>query len=146
MPSRSIFVAVLLAVACRNETPAPAAQQTTEPPASTTVAAPPRDLSGQKVDTTVTIPPVPVTDCAVRPSLNAGEPIDFVMRLSDAPAELQVSVRVMKGEEEVAVVRQAAEGKKVVTLRLPKLKPGKYKLEGIWGGNLGCEQEIEVTK
>ena len=147
MTIRITFVALLvLTFACRNEPAAPAQPATASQPASTTVAGEPRDLSGQKVDTTIPVPPPPITTCEVSPSFKRNEPIDFKMTLAEAPAELQVSVRIFQGDKEVDVVRQAAEGKTNVTLRLPKLAPGKYRLEGVWGGNVGCEKEIEVRK
>ena len=68
------------------------------------------------------------------------------MRLNESPEKLAVSVRILQGEKEIDTVQQPAAGKTSVTLRLPKLKPGKYKLEGIWGGNRACEEEIEVRK
>jgi hypothetical protein len=146
MTSRSIFVALLfLAIACRREvaeTPAQPATVTN----TTTVAGTPKDLTGQKVDRTVPIPPPPVTDCIVKSAAGPNEPVDFTMHIAEAPEKLHVSVRILQGDEEIAFVRQPAEGKKVATLRLPKLEPGKYRLEGLWGGNLGCEREIEIRE
>jgi hypothetical protein len=146
MTSRSIFVALLLLTACRRETVVPAEPQKTTETVTTTSAAPPEDLRAEKIDTTITIPPAPVSNCQVKASFKPSEPIDFTMQLTEAPAELYVSVRVFKGKEEVGFVRAPAEGKQSVTLRIPKLAPGKYKLEGLWGGNLACEKEIEVVK
>ena len=143
--SRTFLVALCLLVACQRETVVPAQPQKPAPE-TTTSAAPPRDLSEQKIETKVPIPPPPVSGCEVKASVKASEPIDFTMHLTEAPKELHVSVRVMKGTEEIGFVRQPAEGKKVAMLRIPKLPPGKYKLEGLWGGNLACEKEIEVTK
>ena len=146
MSYRSIALTLLLLAACRREEVAPPAQAQRTATQTETVAPKPEDLSAKKIDTTVRIPPPPVSGCEVKPSFTANEPIDFTMQLAEAPAELHVSVRVMKGSEEIAFVRQPAEGKKTVTLRLPKLDPGKYRLEGLWGGNLGCEKQIEVAK
>jgi hypothetical protein len=144
MTSRSIFVALLLFIACR-ETVIPVRDQNTTT-ITTTSAAPPKDLSGEKVDTTVTVAPAPVTDCQVKLTFAASEQVDFTMQLAEAPAELQASVRILQDEKEIDVVEAPAEGKQTVTMRLPKLKPGKYKLEGIWGGNVGCEREVDVTR
>jgi hypothetical protein len=146
MTSRSIFVALFLfAIACRRE---PA--ETAKPPATqtvtTTVTAPPTDLKAKDVITTIQLAKPPVSSCEVKPSFTANEPIDFTMALDSAPEKLHVSVRVFEGEEEIAFVRQPAEGKTSVTLRLPKLKAGKYKVEGLWGGNRACEKEIEVKE
>ena len=144
MTSRCIFVAALLfAIACRRETverTTPTTQTVT-----TTVAGDPSNLKGKAVDTTIALAKPPVSGCDVKPAFNAGEPIDFTMHLLSAPEKLFVSVRVLQGDEEIAFARASAEGKKDVTVRVPKLEAGKYKLEGLWGGNKACEKEIEVS-
>lgn len=146
MTSRSIFVALLfLSIACRRETVETAAPPATQT-VTTTVAGPPSNLKGKEVDTTIQIAKPPVSNCEVKPTFAANEPIDFTMTLQQAPEKLFVSVRVLQGEEEIGFARQPAEGKTTVTVRLPKLEPGKYKLEGLWGGNRACEKEIEVKE
>lgn len=145
MTSRCIFVALLLlSAACRKEVAAPPPQPAATATNTNVVAGTPKDLTGQKVDTIVPIPPPPVSDCIVKSSVGPGEPVDFTMHLAEAPEKLHVSVRILEGDEEIAFVRQPAEGKKIATLRLPKLEPGNYRLEGLWGGNLGCERTIEI--
>ena len=144
MTSRSLFVALLLlTVACRRE-PVETTGQTATGTFSTTAADSPSNLKGKEVDTTIQIAKPPVSNCEVKPAFAADEPIDFTMTLQQAPEKLHVSVRVLQGEEEIAFARQPAEGKTSVTVRVPKLEPGKYKLEGLWGGNRACEKEIEV--
>lgn len=146
MTSRTIFVAcLLLSFACRRESSAPAAPPATQT-VTTTVAGDPSNLKGKSVDTTIPIAKPPVSGCDVKPAFSEKEPIDFTMHLTDAPEKLFVSVRVLQGDEEIAFARAPAEGKKDVTVRVPKLKAGKYKLEGLWGGNRACEKEIEVRK
>jgi hypothetical protein len=75
------------------------------------------------------------------------DPVYISIWLSEAPEELQVSAKFLDGDgTEAAVVRKDdAGGAKVVTLKLDKsLKPGTYKVEGYWGGNLGCEKTLEI--
>jgi len=75
------------------------------------------------------------------------EPLYVSMWLNEAPQALQVSAHLLDARgREVAVVRKAAQGSQVATLKFDrKLKAGKYKLEGYWGGNLGCEKSVEVN-
>ena len=164
MKSRSlVFLALMLSIACRKETPASSATatQTTAAPTATTTAAAtaPEDLTGKKVDTTVPAPPKVVPQCiagsqlgnsggVTKPSSTFGpnEPIYFTMWLDQAPPGLQVSVKVLDADgKEVATVPKAAEGLKLATLTIPRpAKKGKYKLEGYWGGNVVCEAGVEV--
>ena len=81
-------------------------------------------------------------------SFGRKDPIYFSMWLKEAPAGLRVSVKMLddKGKE-VAVVPRDAAGLKIATLTIPAPpKPGKYKLEGYWGGNLVCERNVEIKK
>lgn len=75
------------------------------------------------------------------------DPIHVSMWLKEAPVELQVSAKFIdeNGSEAAVVRRDDAGGKQFVTLTLDKkLVPGKYKLEGYWGGNLGCEKSLTI--
>lgn len=81
-------------------------------------------------------------------SFGRKDPIYFSMWLKEAPAGLRVSVKMLdeKGKE-VAVVPRDAAGLEIATLTIPAPpKPGKYKLEGYWGGNLVCERDVEIKK
>ena len=136
--TRICLIAVLLLVAaCRKEPAAPTPAPQTGTAATTTTSAPVQDLRAAKVDTIFPVVPVPVSRCEATQDT-------FTMHLNEAPEKLHVSVRIHQGDEEIAFVRQPAEGKKVATLKLPKLEPGRYRLEGLWGGNRACEQEIEI--
>lgn len=162
MTSRSLpFIALVLLIACRRETPVAntTAAGTTATQSTATTAPPPEDLAGQKVDTTVPVPPKVVPQCiagselgnnggVTKPSSSFGpkDPIYFTMWLDEAPPGLQVSVKLLDEDgKEVATVPKPAEGLKVATLTVPRPKKGgKYKLEGFWGGNFVCEARIEV--
>ena len=133
----TVCLALLLAIGCRKETAAPATPAQASQPVTTTTAGPSLDLSTAKVDTILPVAPVPVSRCEATNET-------FTMHLNEAPEKLHVSVRIHQGDEEIAFVRQPAEGLRVATLKLPKLEPGKYRLEGLWGGNRACEAEIEI--
>lgn len=133
----TVCLVLLLALACRKETSAPAPAPQTTGAATTTTAGPSQDLATAKVDTILPVAPVPVSRCEATNET-------FTMHLNEAPEKLHVSVRIHQGDEEIAFVRQPAAGLNVATLKLPKLEPGKYRLEGLWGGNRACEAEIEI--
>lgn len=138
MNRNTIYLGLLLLLAaCRKESSAPAPVARANPPVTTTTAGPSQDLATAKVDTILPVAPVPVARCEATNET-------FTMHLNEAPEKLHVSVRIHQGDEEIAFVRQPAAGLKVATLKLPKLEPGKYRLEGLWGGNRACEAEIEI--
>jgi hypothetical protein len=126
--------------------------------ASATVAAPPVDLAGKKVETEISLLPPVASDCRVGTKLDASglvaekqttfkrrEPVYVSLWLKESPEGLAVSVRALDADrKEVARVQKPAAGAKTVTLRVDKLKAGKYVLESLWGGNVVCEDAIEV--
>jgi hypothetical protein len=80
-------------------------------------------------------------------SFDTDEPVYLSMWLAEAPEGLQVALRVLddEGNEVGTARRDDAGGVRAVTLRVgEELRPGKYKLEGFWGGNLVCEKRVEV--
>lgn len=82
-------------------------------------------------------------------TFRSGDPIYLSMWLAEAPEGLQVALRVLDAEEkEIGVARRDdAGGLRAVTLQVgEELAPGKYKLEGFWGGNLVCEKQISVVR
>ena len=81
-------------------------------------------------------------------AFKANEPIHLSMWLAESPKEIQLAMRVLDAEEnEIGIAhRDDAGGAKAVTMKVGQdLEPGKYKLEGFWGGNLVCEKAIEVS-
>lgn len=76
------------------------------------------------------------------------DPIHLSMWLKEAPEGLAMSARWLDAKgEEVSKQQEPASGAKVVTFKLDRqLQPGKYKVEGIWGGNVVVEYEFEVTR
>jgi hypothetical protein len=46
--------------------------------------------------------------------------------------------------EELARAQKPASDATTVTVPVAKQKPGRYTLEGLWGGNSVCEEKIEI--
>jgi hypothetical protein len=148
---RRTIIAFVCAIAlwnCRRETPAPqpptpkSAQQTT-----TDATAPPRDLGVQAVELAI---PLMAKTARCAPSEKTtfapNEQIPLTLELIESPSDLQVSARITDAKgKTVAESVAPGEGKKSVTLAIKeRVKPGKYKLAGYWGGNVVCEREIAV--
>ncbi|HUP60542.1 MAG TPA: hypothetical protein VNA69_09015 [Thermoanaerobaculia bacterium] len=154
-----LFVVIVLSVAlvmCRREA-APNVPPSRSAESTTTVAAP-ADLAGKKIDTEISLRPPVASDCRVGTKLDANglvaekqttfkrrEPVYVSLWLKESPEGLAVSVRALDADRnEVARVQKPAAGAKTITLRVEKLKAGKYVLESLWGGNVVCEDPIEV--
>ena len=158
MARMTFLIALVLLAACRKEAPAPPPAQPTS--TVTALSGDPQDMKDKQVNTVVTIPLDVVPQCYAGSILGGNgavskgsttfgpkDAIYFSMWLKEAPAGLRVSVKVLdEKEKEVNVVSQDAANLKIATLTIPAPKPGKYKLEGYWGGNVACEKGIEVTK
>lgn len=74
-------------------------------------------------------------------------PLYVSMWLNEAPEELQVSAKFLdeNGKEAAVVRKNDAGGQQVVTVKVDEsLRAGTYKVEGYWGGNLGCEKSITI--
>lgn len=76
-----------------------------------------------------------------------GEPIYLTMRLHESPVGLHTRVKWLDAsDKQLAGEQKEMNGAKVVTFVLrQKLKPGKYRAEGYWGGNLAAEKPFEVV-
>ena len=153
-----LYAASLPFVACRYE--APAADPTPRPRLQTREVWQRSDLTGKRVDQKYVLRPNVIDRCEAGAKLGPDglvstptttfkptDPIHLSMWLRESPDELQLSMRVIDADDnEIGVAhRDNAGGAKAVTLKIGEpLKPGKYQLEGFWGGNLVCEKGIEV--
>lgn len=163
MKSRSLFsIALLVAVAaCRKEHMVPSTSTTPATKTAVTTTAPKtQDVSTAKVNQVIPVPPRVVPRCSAGSVLAAdgsaapktdftrNEKIYFSMWLAEAPSGLQVHVKVFDEKDQpVTAVPMPAEGLKLATVEVPRPpRPGKYRLEGYWGGNWVCEQYIDVKK
>jgi hypothetical protein len=160
MRNRIIFLYVIatIFVACRGERTVVENQSGTV--TENVVAAPPANLSGKTVDDLIPLIAPVAKRCEVGTRLDAkgvvsakattiesDVPMYLTIWLAESPEDLQVSMRVRDSNgDDVANVTRPAKGTKVVTLKLDqKLDAGNYRVEGVWGGNVACEQDIEIT-
>jgi hypothetical protein len=149
----ALFGIGLLVVACEQKTSAPARRVITR--------VQPSDVGHAKVSTV--IQPVPqFIDHALlgselgpdgkvakeSDSVRAGQPMYLTMVLRESPAGLQTSAVWMGMDKKpLRTERKVMNGAKVVTFGFndPKLKPGRYKVIGYWGGNIATEREFAVV-
>jgi hypothetical protein len=79
-----------------------------------------------------------------------GDPIYFSMRFEQSPRGLAATARWFEGagDKEVAYQRHEMKGAKSVTFDMRdtrKWKPGHYRVEGYWGGNLADTKEFDIV-
>ena len=80
--------------------------------------------------------------------LRAGDPIALTIWLKESPPGLNTSVKWYGADDEIVERDQRPmNGGKVATFVLKKkLAPGKYRVEGYWGGNVVADKSFEVKK
>lgn len=109
------------------------------------------DQTGAVVDEAT---PADTTKTTVK-SLRANDRIFLTMWLVQSPEGLQTSAKwesmdISKVPPVTKLVweeRKPANGSKVITFELKKkLKPGRYRVTGYWGGNDACDFDFEVKK
>lgn len=140
-----VLLIALAAFACREpEQPEPPAAAATPPPQQTST---PQSAADADVDVTLPLLANAVARCEpAKTTFAPGETIQLTIDLNEAPEGLQVAARIRDAQgEEVAYVKRPGAGQKSVTLPIEeRLDAGTYRLEGLWGGNLVCEHEVEV--
>ena len=155
----TIVVLLLFAIACRNE-PTPPSAEPKRPRVQTTTIWERTDLAGKKVKEKMVLRPDVLSRCEAGSQLGPDglvsqpsakfkptDPIHLSMWIKEAPQHLQLAMHVLDAaENEIGVAHHDnAGGAKAVTMKVgEELEPGKYKLEGYWGGNLVCEKWVEV--
>lgn len=156
-----LYVAAALIVACQRETAAPEQTGTAPTVTETTISGPPQDLANAKVDTVI----APMEEIYVDKSrlgstigqdglVNADKsefaPQDNVylsMWFKESPAGLQARVLLEDADgKEIDTDQKPMNGGKTVTFNVgdKKLKAGKYKVTGYWGGNIAAEHDFTV--
>jgi len=154
-----IVVAAALTVACRYEAPP---RQAAPPQLRQRTVWQRTDLAGKKITQKFVLQPRVLSRCEVgsrlgsdslvaAPALTFGEnePIYMSMWLAEAPEGLQLSMRVLDADEnEIGTAsRDDVGGARAATMQVGEpLQPGRYTLQGFWGGNLVCEKQISVVR
>lgn len=103
----------------------------------------PSDAKNANVNAVVHVdPPVFMESADVRVQ---GDTATFTMNLRESPKGLvtRATWKDAKGKE-LSSDAHPMNGAKSVTFTKAGLKPGRYKVEGWWGGNLGAEKAFEV--
>jgi hypothetical protein len=152
--------ATLVALSCQRETSTQTVSPATTKP--TTVARP-QNLANAKVKKVVDVTAVESqtqarlgsatgtdgTVTAEKDTFKSGEPIILSMVIQQSPAQLQMSARWYDAKDKIIEEdRRPMNGTKVVAFKYigKKLKPGKYRVVGYWGGNVAAEKTFTVTK
>ncbi len=127
-----------------------------------TLAGMKQDLRRADIDKIVTPVPPFLESCAIGSAPGpdgtvTGEEKEFhekhaiylTERFQQSPAGLQASIRVYDAKKHLVVEEtRPMNGAKVVTFTIPPahVKPGFYRVEGFWGGNIACEYPVTVVK
>src|SRR6266540_4969952 len=151
--------ATLIALSCQRETTQTTSPATTQP----TTVAKPQNLANAKVKKILPLTAVESLTqthlgsaagpdgivTADKDTFKGGEPIILSMVIQQSPAQLQMSARWYDAKDKIiSEDRRPMNGAKVVafTYSGKKLKPGKYRVVGYWGGNVAGEKAFTVTK
>jgi hypothetical protein len=74
-----------------------------------------------------------------------GQTVYLTLRLHDSPVGLKTNAVWYAGEKIISTEQKEMNGGKLATFALTaKLPPGRYRVEGHWGGNLAAEKTFEV--
>ena len=123
----------------------------------------PADARDARIDTVVQPAPVFVDHSLLGTKLGAdgkvaaetmtarpGETVYLTMVLRESPVGLKTRVvwSDPSAKKDIRTEEREMKGAKVVTYALDtkKLKPGKFHVEGYWGGNLAAEKDFEIVK
>jgi hypothetical protein len=137
---RAGFLLILLLPACHREAP----PQPTAPRRVITKTIP-SDAKNANVNAVVRVDP-PVFMDAADVSVQ-GDTVNFTMKLRESPKGLvtRATWKDAKGKE-LSSETHPMNGAMSVTFTKKGLKPGRYKVEGWWGGNLAAEKAFEIAR
>jgi len=157
----AVCCVLLLFAACRKETPSPSSSGK---PSRSGTAVLPGDARNAEIDTHVDVrhhTPFFMKKSMLGTKLAAdgtvesdnatvphGQPVYLTLWLKESPAGLQTSVKWYGKDGKVMKHDQhSMNGATTVTFTLddPKLAPGTYRVEGLWGGNLAADKSFDVV-
>lgn len=159
---RTIVIAsIALLAGCQK----PAEKKTAAPAANgpkETLVGMKQDLRRADIDKIVTPVPPFLESCAIgsAPSadgsvtgeekqFHAGHAIYLTERFQQSPAGLRASIRMYDARKHLVVEEtRPMNGAKIATFTIPakQVKPGFYRIEGYWGGNIACEYSVSVIQ
>jgi hypothetical protein len=150
------FAVAFVGVACQKT------EQSASKTTRVTTTTVPGDARNARVDAVIQPVPVFVDKSLLSPQVgndgnvaeekltaNVGDIVYLTMYLRESPVGLKTQVKwTDANKKELKREEREMKGSKVVTYGLvtSNLKPGKYHVEGYWGGNLAAEKDFEVTK
>jgi len=154
-----VFAVAAVVFASCNRQPPPGGAGKSATSTSVTVDKPVDLNKKELVQKTPTVPPF-VDANAIGPKLGpdgtvmgevktfkTSDPINLTMKFHDSPKGLVANFAIedMKFKT-IHHEERPMNGSKVVTFTVPpkSLKPGRYRVEGYWGGNLAVEYVIDV--
>ena len=142
-------------VACEQKGPTPAQRK------ATTTAVKPADVSRAKISEVIQPAPQFIDHAVVGSQLGpdglvtgenlsipAGQPVYLTMILRESPPGLQTSaVWTTMDKKPLRTERKVMNGAKAATFGFkdPKMKPGRYRVVGYWGGNIAVQREFEIV-
>jgi hypothetical protein len=120
-----------------------------------------QDLRRADIDKIVTPVPPFIESCGIgdtpaadgtvtgeEKQFHAGHAIYLTERFQQSPAGLQASIRVYDAAKHLVLEEtRAMKGAKVATFTIPpdRVKPGFYRVEAYWGGNIACEYSVTIV-
>jgi len=160
---RRIFVIamIVLLAGCQKPAEKKTAAAPAKPPKET-LSGMKQDLRRADIDKIVTPVPPFLESCAIgsapgpdgsvtgeEKQFHEGHPIYLTERFEQSPAGLQASIRFYDARKHLVVEEtRPMNGAKIATFTIPPkhVKPGFYRIEGYWGGNIACEYSVSVIK
>jgi hypothetical protein len=156
----AVVVAAAIVFASCNRQPAPAGGAGKSATSTSVTVDKPLDLNKKEIDQKIPAVPPFVDANAIGPKLGpdgtvmgevttfkTSDPINLTMKFHDSPNGLVANFAIedMKFKT-IHHEERPMNGSKVVTFTVPPktLKPGRYRVEGYWGGNLAVEYVIDI--
>jgi hypothetical protein len=160
---KALVIASIVLVAGCQKAPEKKADTTTPPKkVRETLVGMKQDLRRADIDKIVTPVPPFLEACAIgatpaadgtvtgeEKQFQSGKAIYLTERFQQSPAGLQASIRAYDAKKHLVLEEtRPMNGAKVVTFTIPpaQVKPGFYRVEAYWGGNIACEYTLTVTK
>jgi hypothetical protein len=156
-----VIASIVLLAGCQKPMEKKAAVAPAKAPKET-LAGMKQDLRRADIDKIVTPVPPFLESCAIgsapgpdgsvtgeEKQFHEGHAIYLTERFQQSPAGLRASIRVYDATKHLVLEEtRPMNGAKMATFTIPAkhVKPGFYRIEGYWGGNIACEYSVSVIK